>query len=183
MSEVTSDADQVRVLVVDDSAFMRFTITKHLNGVSGIKVVASARDGREALELIPKINPDVVTLDVEMPRMDGLSTLREIMAKFPRPVVMISSLTSEGAVETIRALTLGAVDFIAKPVFKANVASVLDEVAQKVLRASKAKVWSLKSRTRRDLLPKAPGIEKVTRPLSRRDKIVVIGTSTGDQGH
>ncbi|MCJ7624398.1 MAG: chemotaxis-specific protein-glutamate methyltransferase CheB [Anaerolineaceae bacterium] len=111
--------------------------------------------------------------------MDGLSTLREIMSKYPRPVVLISSLTSEGAIETVRALTLGAVDFIAKPVFKANIASVLDEVAQKVLRASKAKVWALKGRTRRELFPKAHEIDKFTRTLSRGDKIVVIGTSIG----
>ena len=88
----------VRVLVVDDSAFMRFTITKHLNEIPGIQVIGSARDGIEALELIPKLNPDVVTLDVEMPHMDGLSTLKEIMTRFPRPVVMLSSLTAEGTV-------------------------------------------------------------------------------------
>ena len=110
----------VRVLVVDDSAFMRFTITKHLNQCPGIQVIGSAHDGLEALELIPKLNPDVVTLDVEMPHMDGLSTLKEIMIHFPRPVVMLSSLTAEGTSETVKALTLGAVDFIAKPVNKST---------------------------------------------------------------
>src|SRR5512133_2652368 len=111
----------VRVLVVDDSAFMRFTIGKHLNDHPGLQVIGSAHDGIEALEMIPRLNPDVVTLDVEMPHMDGLSTLREIMTRYPRPVVMLSSLTAEGTVETVQALTLGAVDFIAKPMNKATI--------------------------------------------------------------
>jgi two-component system, chemotaxis family, protein-glutamate methylesterase/glutaminase len=172
----------IRVLVVDDSAFMRFTITKHLNETPGITVVGAARDGREALDLIPQLNPDVITLDVEMPRLDGISTLREIMAQFPRPVVMLSSLTSEGTVETVQALTLGAVDFVAKPAFKANINSVLEEVVEKVFKASKARVWS----SNRQLAKTAPIIKLPTsenkakpRPLSRQEKIVVIGSSTG----
>jgi two-component system, chemotaxis family, protein-glutamate methylesterase/glutaminase len=175
-------AAPVRVLVVDDSAFMRFTITKHLNETPGITVVGAARDGREALDMIPSLNPDVITLDVEMPRLDGLSTLREIMAKFPRPVVMLSSLTSEGTVETVQALTLGAVDFVAKPAFKANINSVLEEVVEKVLKASKARVWP-NSRQPAKTAPiiKPPSAENKAkpRPLSRQEKIVVIGSSTG----
>ncbi len=169
----------VRVLVVDDSAFMRFTISKHLNETAGIQVVGTARDGMEALELIPKLKPDVVTLDVEMPRLDGLSTLKEIMTRFPLPVVMLSSLTAEGTVETVQALTIGAVDFIAKPEHKANMTSILEDVSGKIIRASKAKVWAMKR------MPVAPppleimASMKKTRPLASHDKIVVIGSSTG----
>ena len=134
-------------MVVDDSDFMRFTISRHLNETPGINVVGTAKDGREALDLIPTLNPDVITLDVEMPRLDGLSTLREIMTQFPRPVVMLSSLTSEGTVETVQALTLGAVDFVMKPAYKANINAVLQEVAEKVIKASKARVWTLKRST------------------------------------
>ncbi|NPV87571.1 MAG: chemotaxis response regulator protein-glutamate methylesterase [Anaerolineae bacterium] len=170
-------APPVRVLVVDDSAFMRFTISKHLNETPGIVVVGSARDGREALNLIPELQPDVITLDVEMPRLDGLSTLREIMAKFPRPVIMLSSLTTEGAVETVQALTLGAVDFVAKPAFKANIDSILGEVAEKVLRASKAKVWGLSKAT--SAPPRPQTAEKKVRALLQHEKVVVIGSSTG----
>ncbi len=130
----------IRVLIVDDSAFMRFTITKHLSEVSGITVVGSAHDGEEALRLIPKLKPDVVTLDIEMPRMNGLATLREIMTRFPLPVIMVSSLTSDGARETIQALTLGAVDFVTKPESKANLASIMDDVIAKVRRAAQTKV-------------------------------------------
>lgn len=167
----------VRVLVVDDSAFMRFTISRHLNETPGIVVVGSARDGREALNLIPELQPDVITLDVEMPRLDGLSTLREIMVKFPRPVIMLSSLTTEGAVETVQALTLGAVDFVAKPAFKANIDSILGEVADKVLRASKAKVWGLSKAISTPLRPQTT--EKKVRSLLQHEKVVVIGSSTG----
>ncbi|HPH96735.1 MAG TPA: chemotaxis response regulator protein-glutamate methylesterase [Anaerolineaceae bacterium] len=176
----------VRVLVVDDSAFMRYTITNHLNQVAGLTVVGAARDGQDALEQIPKLQPDVVTLDVEMPRMDGLATLREIMVRFPRPVIMLSSQTKEGATETIQALTLGAVDFAAKPDYKASMASVLDEVANKIIRAAGAKVTPLMSAAAMAsqtiqmtmAAPAAQG-EKRTRPLLRSDKILIIGSSTG----
>ena len=170
---------KIRVLVVDDSAFMRFTIAKHLNEFPDILVIGSAADGKEALELIPRLEPDVITLDVEMPKLDGLSTLSEVMRRFPRPVIMISSLTSEGTLETVRALTLGAVDFIAKPSFKANVASIMLEVAEKVRKASRAKVWS----SQRIIISEPAVIAKREprniRPLQKDDKIVLIGSSTG----
>jgi len=177
----------IRVLVVDDSAFMRFTIGKFLNDAQGIMVLGSARDGEEALDLIQKLNPDVITLDVEMPHMDGLTTLREIMARFPRPVVMLSSLTSEGAQETVQALTIGAVDFITKPETKANMASILDEIVSKVKKASIARV-SVRPKTygqREGPAPSGyipsdtPRKTKYSRAMNRNDKVLVIGASTG----
>lgn len=180
MAEKTDPSKPVKVMVVDDSAFMRFTISKHLNEFAGLTVVGTARDGREALELIPKFKPDVITLDVEMPHLDGLSTLREIMSSHPIPVVMLSSLTSDGTLETVRALTLGAVDFIAKPDNKANMASILEEVGTKVLRASKAKVWPTPLRpTHIETAPVKNDQEKKIRSLRPQDKIVLIGSSTG----
>jgi two-component system, chemotaxis family, protein-glutamate methylesterase/glutaminase len=170
----------VKVLVVDDSAFMRFTITKHLNEFPGITVLGAAKDGQEALELIPKLKPDVVTLDVEMPHLDGLSTLREIMARHPLPVIMLSSLTSEGTLETVRALTLGAVDFVAKPDNKANMASILEDVGNKVLRAAGARVWKTPLMpVMLEPFPAARVMNKKVRGLQSQDKIVVIGSSTG----
>ncbi|MEI7990741.1 MAG: chemotaxis response regulator protein-glutamate methylesterase [Chloroflexota bacterium] len=179
MSTTDTGIAPVRVMVVDDSAFMRFTISKHLNETPGITVVTTARDGKEALELIPKYQPDVITLDVEMPRLDGISTLREIMTNFPRPVIMVSSLTSEGAVETVQALTLGAVDFITKPAFKANVNTILQDLVKKVMRASRARVWAIPRSqgallTTQNSVPKRP-----LRKLELKEKIVVIGSSTG----
>lgn len=103
------------MLVVDDSAFMRKLISDFLSEHPRLHVVGTARDGQEALQKIEQLKPDVVTLDVEMPVMNGLETLKHIMQKQPLPVVMISSTTKEGAENTILALQYGAVDFIAKP--------------------------------------------------------------------
>lgn len=177
----TNEEKIIRVLVVDDSAFMRFTIAKHLGDHPRITVIGSARDGVEALELIPKLNPDVVTLDVEMPRLDGLSTLREIMTRFPRPVVMLSSLTNEGTVETVQALTLGAVDFIAKPSNKANVHAVIADAVEKIIKAASTKVYSLSSHQKRTPVPAAmlQQVRKSTRSLNQNDKVLFIGSSTG----
>lgn len=105
---------QVRILVVDDSAFMRKAISMMLESDPAIKVVGMARDGEEGVELVKKLRPDLVTMDIEMPRMDGLTALRKIMAENPVPVMMISSLTSDGAQATLDALEMGAVDFIPK---------------------------------------------------------------------
>lgn len=168
----------VRILIVDDSAYMRFTIAKRLSETPGFQVVGSARDGVEALELIPKFNPDVVTLDVEMPRLDGLSTLREIMSTHPRPTIMVSSLTTEGARETVQALTWGAVDFVAKPSSKANIDAIMDDLVTKIQRAAKAKVYPI-SAQRRQEKPVENTAPRKTRHYTKTDKVVVIGASTG----
>ena len=179
MNPVGDPNPPIRVMVVDDSAFMRLTITRYLNDSPGIQVVGAARDGQEALDLIPRLSPDVITLDVEMPRLDGLSTLRMIMAEHPRPVIMLSSLTSEGALETIQALTLGAVDFIGKPSNKANIAAVMEDVAEKIRRVAQARVHSpLVARPIPAPEPPARG-GKLTRAMLRQDRVVVIGSSTG----
>jgi two-component system chemotaxis response regulator CheB len=105
--------DPIRVLVVDDSPFMRKALERMLQAPD-IEVVGSARDGLDALEKIRSLNPDIVTLDVEMPRLDGLGCLKRIMAEMPRAVLMVSSVTQEGAQATLEALALGALDFISK---------------------------------------------------------------------
>lgn len=110
----------IKVVVVDDSAFMRKAISTMLGKDPEIDVVATARDGEEGLELIRRHDPDVVTLDIEMPRMDGLTALRHIMMEMPRPVLMVSSLTTEGAESTLKAMELGAVDFIPKQLSKVS---------------------------------------------------------------
>ncbi|REI37305.1 response regulator, partial [Xanthomonas oryzae pv. oryzae] len=105
----------VRVLIVDDSAVVRQMLTEILSRDAGIEVVGSAADPLLAREKIKRLNPDVITLDVEMPRMDGLVFLENLMRLRPTPVVMISSLTERGADTTLQALSLGAVDFVSKP--------------------------------------------------------------------
>ncbi|MBK8794807.1 MAG: chemotaxis response regulator protein-glutamate methylesterase [Holophaga sp.] len=106
--------DLIRVLIVDDSPFMRKAIERMLLAAEDIQVVGTARDGIDALEKIPLLKPDIVTLDVEMPRMDGLACLKKIMQDHPLPVLMVSSLTQEGAQATLEALAAGALDFIPK---------------------------------------------------------------------
>ena len=102
----------IDVLIVDDSIFMRTVLRDILSSDKDIRVVGTARNGREALNLIPELRPSVVTLDIEMPVMDGLSTLQEIMKSRPLPVIMLSSLTHEGAKITMDALDMGAIDYI-----------------------------------------------------------------------
>jgi two-component system chemotaxis response regulator CheB len=104
----------VNVLIVDDSAFMRNTLSSMISSDPDINVIGMARDGVEAVEKVTSLKPDIVTLDVEMPRMNGIEALKQIMEKNPVPVLMVSSLTNEGAHVTLEALDLGAVDFIPK---------------------------------------------------------------------
>jgi two-component system, chemotaxis family, protein-glutamate methylesterase/glutaminase len=176
---INTPKQPIQVMVVDDSAYMRLTITRYLNDSPGIRVIAAARDGLEALEMLEHLAPDVITLDVEMPRLDGLSTLRKIMAKHPLPVIMLSSLTTEGASETIQALTLGAVDFVSKPKNKANVSVVMEEVADKIRKAIQVKIQPALLPLPDRLAARSDRIIKPTRAMLRHDRIVVIGSSTG----
>src|SRR3954449_6053217 len=132
----------IRVLVVDDSAFMRKVIGEAIASQADMELAGVATNGLDALLKVEQLKPDVVTLDVEMPEMDGLTALRHLMARYPRPVVMLSSLTHAGAVTTIRALTIGAVDFVGKPsgAISLDFHRVRDELIQKIKLAAKAKV-------------------------------------------
>src|SRR5579872_2869449 len=114
MIKTPNTASRTRVLVVDDSAFMRTALARMIASESYFEVVATACDGSEALEKIATLDPDVVTLDVEMPQLDGLATLRVIMSRFPRPVIMVSATTEEGAAATFNALSAGAFDYVPK---------------------------------------------------------------------
>ncbi len=176
----------IKVLVVDDSAFMRKALTSMLQEDPEIKVIGTARDGLEAIEQIQKLRPDVVTLDVEMPRMDGLTALKEIMQKCPVPVIMVSSLTTEGAKVTLEALDLGAVDFIPKN---------LSELSVNIVKIKGMLIDKIKTIGRRGLVKRKPIVRpaeppKVETPkveppkvkiatTERRIGIVSIGTSTG----
>src|SRR5690606_16951028 len=132
----------VRVLIVDDSALVRALMSELLGADPGIEVVGTASDPYIAREKIKRLAPDVLTLDVEMPRMDGLTFLRNLMRLRPMPVLMVSSLTEAGAAVTLDALALGAVDFVAKP--RIDIARGLveygDLLAEKVKLAARAKV-------------------------------------------
>jgi two-component system, chemotaxis family, protein-glutamate methylesterase/glutaminase len=182
-----SPARRVRVLIVDDSALVRQLLSEMLSSDEEIEVVGTASDAHVARDRIKSLNPDVLTLDVEMPRMDGLTFLRNLMRLRPMPVVMVSSLTERGADVTLDALSLGAVDFLAKP--KIDVAARLrdyrDELIGKVKSAAGARVRAITSTaplivppsvTADAVLPKATGSAK---HLRTTDRIIAIGASTG----
>src|SRR3954453_14600563 len=132
----------IRVLVVDDSAFMRRVVGEAISGQADMQLVGTAVNGLDALLKVERLQPDVVTLDVEMPDMDGLTALRHLMARYPRPVIMLSSLTQQGAITTLRALTIGAVDFVAKPsgLISLACARVREELLAKVRFAADARL-------------------------------------------
>ena len=131
--------DPIRVLVVDDSPFMRKALERMLQAPD-IEVVGSARDGLDALEKIPALNPDIVTLDIEMPRLDGLGCLKRIMSEMPRAVLMVSSLTQEGAQATLEALALGALDFIPKEnsLASASILQIQQDLQEKVRKLARS---------------------------------------------
>ena len=135
-----------KALVVDDSAFMRKLISDYLNSHPEIEVIGIARNGRDAIEKVKTLKPDVVTLDVEMPLMNGLEALQEIMANHPVPVVMLSSTTKQGAENTMLAMEYGAVDFIAKPggAISLNLHDVKEEIIEKVTAACGVQISKLK---------------------------------------
>ncbi|AEH07385.1 protein-glutamate methylesterase/protein-glutamine glutaminase [Methanothermococcus okinawensis] len=133
---------KIKVLVVDDSAFMRKIISDILNSDDDIEVIGTAKDGLEAVELTQKLNPNVITMDVEMPRMNGIEAVKKIMEIKPTPVLMISALTRKGSMATFEALEAGAIDFIQKPsgTISLDIRKVGDELIKKVKSVSKAYV-------------------------------------------
>lgn len=129
----------IKVLVVDDSAFMRRVLTSLLSQDADIEIVGTARDGEDALIKIASLKPDVITMDIEMPRMDGLATLQEIMKTGPLPVIMISSLTEAGAESTLKALEYGALDFIPKSLNNTNHDQFAEELIRKIRAVARRK--------------------------------------------
>jgi two-component system chemotaxis response regulator CheB len=170
-------SDRVRVLVVDDSALMRKLIPNILARDPMIDVVGTAMDGAFALKKIEELRPDVVTLDLEMPRMDGMETLRLIMRRAPLPVILVSTHSKEGAYATFKALALGAIDFVAKP--KEASSGHLDAIATQLI--DKIKVAKRAAGRRpASTVAESPKFEKkVGRALAAPSRIIAIGVSTG----
>jgi two-component system chemotaxis response regulator CheB len=165
----------VRVLIVDDSALIRKLLTMLLSSDPDIEVVGAAPDPVAAREMIKALNPDVVTLDIEMPHMDGLSFLEKIMTLRPMPVIMISTLTQANSDVTIRALELGAVDFVAKPT--TNIAETMEALGSE-LRA-KVKAAAVARVDARLRLRNEPVARRVLSRVTHTDKVVFVGASTG----
>ncbi|MDD5092900.1 MAG: chemotaxis response regulator protein-glutamate methylesterase [Dehalococcoidia bacterium] len=175
-------SNSISVLIVDDSAFARFAISKQIGAHPEMKVIGTARDGIDALEKIKQLKPDVVTLDVEMPKMDGLAVLKHVMSEYPTPVIMLSSLTSEGAETTLKALDMGAVDFFLKPSSAAPAGlspEMVNDLVTKIRMAAKTDVSRMK--TIATVPRKSQAMEKKARKprASIQNKVIVLGCSTG----
>ncbi len=197
-----SNLQKTKLLVVDDSAFMRKLISDFFSDHRHIEVIGAARNGKDAIKKIEQLKPDVVTMDVEMPEMNGMEALKEIMQKYPLPVIMLSSTTKRGAENTLMAMEYGAVDFVAKPSgsISLDLHKIKDELVRKVEEASKVTVSKLKKPFRKStvagqairhpfnneesksLLKPTVNIDipiKKTEWSKTSKKIILIGTSTG----
>jgi two-component system chemotaxis response regulator CheB len=175
----------VKVLVVDDSALMRRYLSGILTDAGDFEVI-TARDGEDAMEQLRRERPDVVTLDINMPRVNGLDCLARIMDEQPCPVVMVSSLTTEGALATLEALELGAVDFVAKPggTVSLNISEISGELVSKVRTAARARVRGA-HRAASAPRERRPAVASRSAPVAsrgRRADLIVIGASTGGPG-
>ena len=167
----------IRVLIVDDSAFVRQALSRMLGGGTEIEVVGLAVDGKDAVEKVRSLKPDVVTLDIQMPRMGGLEALEEIMAENPVPVLLLSSQTREGADVTLRGLELGALDFVDKSRVQGNMnlLNLAEELHEKI-RAIRRVHVARRPRPVVAAREPAPALVAVRKP---RADVVVIATSTG----
>ncbi|HEV3136885.1 MAG TPA: response regulator, partial [Pirellulales bacterium] len=190
---VSAAPKKFRVLVVDDSAFMCKVLEAIFNADSQLQVVGRAKDGREAISLAESLKPDVITMDLNMPHMDGLQATATIMTNNPRPIVIVSSESKEGAASTLKALELGAIDFVTKPssAIDLDMQSIREELLRKVRVAAKVRVVRTASRLANAIQapPKgatAPAAKVLppSRPTAAENSdmrfpIVVLGASTG----
>jgi two-component system, chemotaxis family, protein-glutamate methylesterase/glutaminase len=191
---MTGSEKQIRVLVVDDSAFMRKVMVGIISSERGMLVVGEAGDGREAVALAESLRPDVISMDINMPHLDGLGATEIIMSRNPRPIVIVSSESQEGARGTLRALQLGAVDFVSKPSSAINLDmnSVREELTRKLRIAAKVRVVRTATRPKTDqakaILEAPSAAEKPASPESyprteawsgERSPLVILAASTG----
>jgi len=168
--------NKIKVLIVDDSPVARVSLAHILSKDEEIEVIGTAPDPYVARDMIVKSRPDVITLDVEMPKMDGITFLKKLMRYFPTPVVMVSSLTKRGCNITLKALEIGAVDFVTKPSAGENLKALSKEIINKVKAAAKANTSLNKDRT---LLHIQQESQRIEAPKKMDNKIIAIGASTG----
>jgi len=174
---------KIRVLIVDDSKLIRDVLTAILNEQPDIEVVGAAADAFQARDLIKELNPDVITLDVEMPKMNGLEFLDKLMRAKPTPVVMISTATERGSEVTFRALELGAVDFVTKPKLAEQTPDDYGDVIAEKVRAAKTARLKTPRRTGDDFAAEATIPPVMKRPVPKgvktADRLIAVGASTG----
>lgn len=189
---MATPSKKIRVLVVDDSTFMRKVLEKIYNSDEQMQVVGSAKDGREAVSMAESLKPDVISMDINMPHVDGLQATAEIMTTNPKPIVIVSSESKEGAASTLRALELGAIEFVAKPSggVDLDMQSVKEELLRKMRMAAKVRVVRTASRLASTIqnagggskpapAAKASPRSETCSGLDQRFPVVVIAASTG----
>ena len=189
---MATPSKKIRVLVVDDSTFMRKVLETIYNGDEQLQVVGSAKDGREAVSMAESLKPDVISMDINMPHVDGLQATAEIMTTNPKPIVIVSSESKEGAASTLRALELGAIEFVAKPSggIDLDMQSVKEELLRKVRMAAKVRVVRTATRLASSIQgtggtakpASAPKASPRPTPKSANDQrfpVVVLAASTG----
>lgn len=189
---MATPSKKIRVLVVDDSTFMRKVLETIYNGDEQLQVVGSAKDGREAVSMAESLKPDVISMDINMPHVDGLQATAEIMTTNPKPIVIVSSESREGAASTLRALELGAIEFVAKPSggIDLDMQSVKEELLRKVRMAAKVRVVRTATRLASSIqgtggtakpasAPKASPRPASSGANDQRFPVVVLAASTG----
>ena len=189
---MATPSKKIRVLVVDDSTFMRKVLETIYNGDEQLQVVGSAKDGREAVSMAESLKPDVISMDINMPHVDGLQATAEIMTTNPKPIVIVSSESKEGAASTLRALELGAIEFVAKPSsgIDLDMQSVKEELLRKVKMAAKVRVVRTATRLASTIqnaggtakpasAPKASPRPATGTANDQRFPVVVLAASTG----
>jgi len=177
----TASSKKFRVLVVDDSAFMRKVLESIFNADEMLQVIGHAKDGREAIALAESLKPDVITMDLNMPHLDGLQATAQIMTTNPRPIVIVSSESKEGAASTLKALELGAIDFVTKPSggIDLDMQSVKEELLRKVRVAAKVRVVRTASRLAAQLQVPTQGSPNATPvPMARSSAPASVSTAT-----
>jgi two-component system, chemotaxis family, protein-glutamate methylesterase/glutaminase len=189
---MATPSKKIRILVVDDSPFMCKVLENIFNGDQQMQVVGSAKDGRQAVSLAESLKPDVISMDINMPHVDGLQATAEIMTRNPRPIVIVSSESREGAASTLRALELGAIEFVAKPSsgVDLDMQTVKEDLLRKIRMAAKVRVVRTASslastiQAKGSTRPAAPAAPVSPRPaagtgLDQRFPVVVLAASTG----
>jgi two-component system chemotaxis response regulator CheB len=173
---------KIRVLIVDDSAFMRKVLETIFTSDPSFQVIAHAKDGREAMALAESLKPDVITMDINMPHVDGLQATAHIMTTNPRPIVVVSSESREGAASTLKALELGAIEFVAKPssAIDLDMQSVREELLRKVRMAAKVRVVRTAGRFASTLQASTSNTGATVNPVAKRESAKESGTSAGD---
>ena len=171
----------IKVLIVDDSALIRSVMTEIISSQPDMEVVGAAPDPLVAREMIKKTNPDVLTLDVEMPKMDGLEFLEKLMRLRPMPVLMVSSLTERGSEITMRALELGAVDFVTKPKIsiQSGMMDYAELIADKIRVVSRARIRSRAQVLADSKYQQGENLPALRSPLISSEKLIIVGASTG----